>query len=154
MTMTTDKLFILLLVILLPLTGCLDIADTAEAEESDDETTIVNNYYNNTTTTTTTMPMVHSLHIEAYTNATLEFDGTSTLKLETHYRDISSPNEYDGISSGYTFTMTCDGVMMINKGMMAVGHYLPVLAGQNCTIEITSTIGSFYIFSEASLTAL
>lgn len=31
--MTTDKLFILLLVILLPLTGCLDIADTAESQE-------------------------------------------------------------------------------------------------------------------------
>ena len=37
--MTTDKLFVLLLVILLPLTGCLDIADNAEAEESDDENT-------------------------------------------------------------------------------------------------------------------
>ena len=150
--MTTDKLFILLLVILLPLTGCLDIADTAEAEDSDEETTIVNNYYNNTTTTT--MPMVHSLHIEAGANATLDFDGTTTMKLETHYRDISSPNEYDGISVGYTFTMTCDGVMMINKGMMALGHYLPVLAGQNCTIEITSNTDSFYIFSKANLSAL
>ena len=36
MNMTTDKVFILLLVIMLPLTGCLDIADTAEAEESDE----------------------------------------------------------------------------------------------------------------------
>ena len=102
--MTTDKLFILLLVILLPLTGCLDIADTAEAEDSDDENT------------TTTMPMGHSLYVEEGASATLEFDGTSTLKLETHYRNISSPNEYDGISVGYTFTMTCDGVMMILDG--------------------------------------
>jgi len=140
--MTTDKLFILLLVILLPLTGCLDIADTAEAEDSDDENT------------TTTMPMVHSLYVEEGASATLEFDGTSTLKLETHYRNISSPNEYDGISVGYTFTMTCDGVMMINKGMMALGYYLPVLAGQNCTIEITSNSDSFYIFSKANLSAL
>ena len=51
--MATEKVFILLLVILLPLTGCLDMTDNAEAEESDDENTI------------TTMPMVHSLHIEA-----------------------------------------------------------------------------------------
>lgn len=50
---TTDKVFILLLVILLPLIECLDMTDNAEAEESDDENTI------------TTMPMVHSLHIEA-----------------------------------------------------------------------------------------
>ncbi|MCH1422395.1 MAG: hypothetical protein L7U62_02750 [Candidatus Poseidoniaceae archaeon] len=59
--MTTDKVFILLLVILLPMTGCLDIADTAEAEESEEETTIVNNYYNNTTTIVQTVEpeMVH-----------------------------------------------------------------------------------------------
>ena len=48
--MTTDKVFILLFVFLLPLTGCLDVTDTAGAEESEEETTIVNNYYNNTTT--------------------------------------------------------------------------------------------------------
>ena len=32
--MTTDKVFILLLVIMLPLTGCIDITDTAESQES------------------------------------------------------------------------------------------------------------------------
>ena len=32
--MTTDKVFILLLVILLPLTGCIDATDTVESQES------------------------------------------------------------------------------------------------------------------------
>ncbi|MDB2398023.1 hypothetical protein N9V82_02235 [Candidatus Poseidoniales archaeon] len=75
--MTTDKVFILLLVIMLPLTGCLDVTDTAEAEESEEETTIVNNYYNNTTTidnnyynnTTTIVQSVEPqmVHMYAYT---------------------------------------------------------------------------------------
>ena len=67
--MTTDKLFILLLVILLPLTGCLDIADTAEAEESEEETTIVNNYYNNTTTIVQSVEP-QMVHMYAYTENT------------------------------------------------------------------------------------
>ena len=57
--MATDRLFVLLLVILLPLTGCLDTADTAEAQDSEEETTIVNNYYNTTTIQTVEPQMVH-----------------------------------------------------------------------------------------------
>ena len=88
--MTTDKVFILLLVIMLPLTGCLDIADTAEAEDSDEETTIVNNYDNNTTTTT--MPMVRSLHIEANTEChDSRSTGDTTMKLEHAYTGGTGP---------------------------------------------------------------
>ena len=36
MHMKTDKLFVLSLVILLPLTGCIDVSDNAEADESDE----------------------------------------------------------------------------------------------------------------------
>lgn len=52
--MKPDKVFVLMLVILLPLTGCIDVSDNAGAEDStdsgDDGMTVVNNYYNNTTT--------------------------------------------------------------------------------------------------------
>ena len=52
--MKTDRVFVLLLVILLPLSGCFDGTTTGDvegAEATDDTsgTTIVNNYYNNTT---------------------------------------------------------------------------------------------------------
>ena len=49
--MRKDQIFVLMLVVLLPLTGCFDgggIGD-ADAQESSDSTTVVNNYYNNTT---------------------------------------------------------------------------------------------------------
>ena len=54
--MSTDKMFILLLVVLLPLTGCLDLIDPANADEDaegtddiDTNTTVINNFYNQTT---------------------------------------------------------------------------------------------------------
>ena len=150
--MTTDKVFILLLVIMLPLTGCLDVTDTAEAEDSDDESTIVNNYYNNTTTTT--MPMVHSLHIEAYTNATIQFDGNTTMKVETIYRTGGSSTTM-AVESIYYIDMTCNGTSIVSSAFLADDEYLPVLAGQSCTVLIQmNQYGALIMFSEASLSAL
>ena len=55
--MRNDQIFVLLLVVLLPLSGCFDGGGVGEAEGAQDSgettgTTIVNNYYNNTTTNT------------------------------------------------------------------------------------------------------
>ena len=48
--MRKDQIFVLMLVIFLPLTGCFgDAIGEAEAEDSDDTTVINNYYYNNTT---------------------------------------------------------------------------------------------------------
>ena len=48
--MKTDRIFVLLLVVMLPLSGCFDDA-VGDAEGADDEsgTTVINNYHNNTT---------------------------------------------------------------------------------------------------------
>jgi hypothetical protein len=54
--MKTDRVFVLLLVVLLPLSGCFDGSTTGDAEgadaadDSSEGTTVINNYYNNTTT--------------------------------------------------------------------------------------------------------
>ena len=50
MFMTTDRLFVIMLVFLIPMTGCFGAVDNADAEQNDSDT-IVNNYYNNTSTT-------------------------------------------------------------------------------------------------------
>ena len=48
--MKNDRIFILLLVILLPLTGCLDAVGEVDADsEENSGSSTVNNYYNNTT---------------------------------------------------------------------------------------------------------
>ena len=49
--MRNDQIFVLLLVILLPMSGCFDgaVGDAEGTDDSSSENTVVNNYYNNTT---------------------------------------------------------------------------------------------------------
>ena len=55
--MTTDRLFVIMLVMLIPMTGCFGAVDNADAEDNDGET-IVNNYYYNNTTTVIEPPVI------------------------------------------------------------------------------------------------
>ena len=152
--MTTDKVFILLLVIMLPLTGCLDIADTAEAEESDDENT------------TTSLPMVRSLHIEANSNYTISFTGDTTLQLAHAHSGMRDPdcgggddgnNEHCPVTWTpvlLPFEMVCDSFSM-NSSLLRYTYFVPVLGGETCVVTFTS--GDYDIiahFTEASLSSL
>jgi len=96
--MTTDKVFILLLVIMLPLTGCLDVTDTAEAEESEEETTIVNNYYNNTTTIVQSVEP-QMVHMYAYTEDNSV--GTITINENQTIEWLSSSSLFDRGGGGF-----------------------------------------------------
>ena len=73
--MKTDRIFVLLLVVMLPLSGCFDDAvGDAEAAEDDtgttvnhyNNTTVINHHYHNNTTTNTNViqntPVVMSIH--------------------------------------------------------------------------------------------
>ena len=145
--MTTDKMFILLLVILLPLTGCLDIADNAEAEDSDDENT------------TTTMPMVHSLLIPANSEHTITLTGDSTLQLEQAYTG-STDGECSSncpvnwaLTSLISMDMTCDSFTL--ESYLRVDYFIPAIGDETCVVVFTS--GNYDVlahFSEASLSAL
>lgn len=162
--MKPDKVFILLLVILLPITGCLDMTDNAEAEGSDEETTIVNNYYNNTTevyhnntTEVSMLPAVYSLHIERGTVATFDFDGNETWKLESLsiiYQEGESGNNGYALSfNGYS--VNCSGTLLFDSGRLYVGQYLPVLAGESCSVELPSYFAEYVLtFSKANLASL
>ena len=145
--MTTDKMFVLLLVMLLPLTGCLDISDNAEAEESDEENI------------TTTMPHVRSLLIEANSNYTMNFSGDSTLKLEQAYTGSTDPECSSNCPVTVSFVsaipmeMVCDSYSMDSS--VVQGRFIPVLGGETCTVVFTT--GDYDIlahFTEASLSAL
>ena len=49
--MKTDRIFVLLLVVMLPMSGCFDdaVGDAEGTDDATDGTTIINNYHNNTT---------------------------------------------------------------------------------------------------------
>ena len=55
--MRNDRIFVFLLVVLLPLSGCFDNA-VGDAEGTDDEVTVINNYYNNTTAEYNSPPVI------------------------------------------------------------------------------------------------
>ena len=141
--MTTDKVFILLLVILLPLTGCLDMTDNADASDPVDTPTMAE-----------TTPEIFSLHIAANANYTVNFDGNTTLKIETIY--LWSANGYWEPTQNYyvfDFNMTC-GNINISPVVLFQGSYLPVLGGQECSITFNPTKEVFMFFSEATLGSL
>ena len=65
--MRKDQIFVLMLVIFLPLTGCFgDAIGEAEAEEETEGTTVVNNYYNNTTVENTYQNITQILEPTTY----------------------------------------------------------------------------------------
>ena len=59
--MRNDQIFVLLLVVLLPLSGCFDgaVGDAEGTDDTSSDTTLMNNYYNNTTTYSTEPPEYH-----------------------------------------------------------------------------------------------
>jgi len=159
--MKTDKVFILMLVIMLPLTGCIDVSDNADAQDASDseeaETTVINNYYNNTTTIIQPAgPEVISHYILPDGNLTLSFDGTFTYRLEDFMRNTTGGSSTAQWNSGNTLSgvsMTCDGVMIVEGLYIYAESFLPVLPDQICIIEIdrSGSNGDIVIFTEHPL---
>ena len=147
--MTTDKVFILLLVIMLPLTGCLDMTDNAEAETE------------TTSDTVTSLPMIHSLHLEAGESHALAFDGTNTMILEDSYMlaiddDCSSdcPENWVNYDYGFSFSMECSMIEVIENAQLQDESILPVLGGEACNVTLSTQFQAILMFSEANLASL
>jgi hypothetical protein len=151
--MTTDKVFILLLVIMLPLTGCLDMTDNAEAEDSDEENTIINNYYNNTTTVVQHASSdVKSFYIPPGGNLTLSFDGTFTYKLESLMKNQTGDGAplWTEVVFLTGISMECNGTMILQGLYITTGEsFLPVLPNQICIVEIDYS--GIMVFSQHTL---
>ena len=102
--MTTDRLFVIMLVILIPMTGCFGAVDNADAEQNDSDT-IVNNYYYNNTTTIVETPV-----IEKFTaGGMVDFD------LDDYTEE---PNQYYRKYSPYNFST--------NAGEFVTFHYFRI----------------------------
>ena len=69
--MRNDQIFVLLLVVLLPMSGCFDGGGVGEADAQDsteEDTTVVNYYYNNTTNNVQNEPTLHHLSTNSTSN--------------------------------------------------------------------------------------
>ena len=155
--MKPDKVFILLLVILLPLTGCIDVSDNADAQDSTTS--------QDTTTASATMPAVVSMNIGSDNTHIETFNGT-TLKVETIHCEWIDPDCSSNCPASWrnsgtlSYTMTCADGFTISSGVVGAGGFLPVLGDQECSVEFSpvnyngNERGTVVIFSLASLSAI
>jgi hypothetical protein len=124
LTMRNDQIFVLLLVVLLPLSGCFDAGGIGEAEGADEsgetsETTVVNNYYNNTTIVESTTPLHHQ-----FSNGTIVITTNPNEVVEVISLDAVRPSGSfsQGIMLGpyysESWTSTWDALVNINCTMI------------------------------------
>ena len=153
--MKTDKIFVLLLVVLLPMTGCFDDA-VGDAEGTDEP---VNND-NVSTTNLVTTPSVMTVHIAEGQTETIILNGTTLMLNDMWYVD-----EYDSWRNGYpgslSFSMNCaNGFSMSSSIYYSTvtfdDPYLPNLPGIECEITLNSASSTerILIFTEANLSEL
>ena len=142
--MRNDQIFVLLLVILLPLSGCFDGAvGDADAEE-DTGMTVINNYYNNTTTI---MPNVdtHVLYIPQGTTANISTSNGELIEVldvwtsdEYNSEDVRDYNNYglyaDFNCSTHPDVRRASGIGIVSTYSEMSSDWLPS-DGTSCTYE-------------------
>jgi len=149
--MSTDKLFILLLVVLLPLSGCLDTVEPAGAESNDDDDD---------------SDAMLTLHIQSNDIQWLPM-GDRTLKLETMYQlwqdpdcgggddgnNEHCPQTWNQYSQAMPINMICgeysENPYFEMNTTIYTGQFLPILH-DNCEIRFSpegNTKESILIFS-------
>ena len=146
--MNTDRVFVLLLVVLLPLSGCFDgsVGDADATEDSSESTTVINNYYNNTTVVNMTSPIPdykyvvfdEELNNGNWDNEIITITGITPRVLLGTF-NTSANNLYSVVYSAYT----CE----------TLTGWTSYLEGA-CTIRLDSTCGdviySSQIFSQTT----
>lgn len=158
--MKPDKVFILMLVILLPLTGCIDVSDNADAQDSSDsdetETTVINNYYNNTTTIVQSVEpeMVH-MYVFTENNSV----GTITIGENQTIEWLWSSTIADyGEGDGFRMNLVqITDVSCIDSDAGYFGGTSPGFAikGEGeCTYTLSTNYGANFVSAHHSLTYL
>lgn len=146
--MKTDRVFVLLLVVLLPLSGCFDgsVGDADATDDSSESTTVITNYYNNTTVVNMTSPIPdykyvvfdEELNNGNWDNEIITITGITPRVLLGTF-NTSANNLYSVVYSAYTCE-TLTGWTFYLEGA--------------CTIRLDSTCGdviySSQIFSQAT----
>jgi hypothetical protein len=142
--MRNDQIFVLLLVILLPLSGCFDGAVGDANAEEDTGMTVINNYYNNTTTIMQ-IPDTHVLYIPKGTTGNLSTSNGELIEVldvwmatSSQSDDVQDYNLY-GLSANFSCSThsdvrTASGIGARTTYPEMGTDYLPS-DGTSCTYE-------------------
>tara|TARA_B100001564_G_C20400689_1_gene561050 strand:- start:225 stop:704 length:480 start_codon:yes stop_codon:yes gene_type:complete len=159
--MKTDRIFVLMLVILLPMSGCFDnsVGDAEGQVEPGDS----NSGQSPQSETTTVIPTVMTVHIEEGQTHTVTLNGT-TLQL----MDVYSQNDgyWASTGGGLRISMNCESgfsmTTVINYNIAYDNPYLPILPNTECELILNSPLPNstnmesekILIFSEVELDTL
>jgi len=156
--MKPDKVFILLLVIMLPLTGCIDVSDNADAQDSSDseesETTVINNYYNNTTTVVQSVePEMFHMYVftENQSVGTITIGENQSIEwLRAH--TIADYGNGDGYRGGDSIQITDVSCIDSEAGYYGLANLGFAIKGEGeCTYTLSTNFGSAFVSAHHSL---
>jgi len=154
--MKTDRIFVLLLVVMLPMSGCFDDAvGDADAEEDSSGTTVINNYYNNTTNIVDDAPII--LAIGGLSPAEpADFDNSyaafvTVAQINTSALEMIEVVESDTYSPGSSHTFTIysncsNGLAFANSPSDFDNPYPLPGSAFSCTHELSLRSGSTGVF--------
>jgi hypothetical protein len=176
--MKTDRIFVLLLVVMLPMSGCFDdaVGDAEGTNDADGGTTVINNYYNNTTAdvgpeyivvggmidnNTTHQPRVGQTGANYYP---YNFSTTSGQTVYLHTLAVSGVNTYAYLDSdcGEGGQWSITGVSSTTLGYWIAGsafdcqHSLRILGIHNNLVGPTGDLPFYFsaIYSIEDMTAI
>ena len=135
--MRKDQIFVLILIVLLPLTGCIDVSDNAEASEDSTEYAI---------------SQIRTLHLEEGSNYSITIQDTA-LKVESVTYGSTDPDCQNNCIVTFrtggvvSYSMICDEGSEIDSGYAVQGTFLPNIAESSCQFVLTS-----YYDAEAFIT--
>ena len=124
--MRNDQIFVLLLVVLLPMSGCF--ADAVGDAEGADESTVINNYYNNTTVEYNFPPVIWgSIYFGSHYCGT---NSTTSIENVIITRAVSAV-DYDGNVTEFGLDTDQDGTIDFPLTNMCDGAEYQVILGTN-----------------------
>jgi len=133
--MTTDRLFVIMLVLLIPMTGCFGAVDNADAEDNDSETIVNNYYYNNTTTTVME-------ETEYFTNGGIIYANTPYSEMTNRTDFFMGTPEYSQDFFPYNFSTSVGEAVKI--------HYLGVY-GATISLDTECIDSSSFAYAESEI---
>ena len=156
--MKTDRIFVLLLVVILPMSGCFDDA-VGDAEGADDTSAVVNNfYYNNTTTVVHETPeMIAIGGVIPAVGTTMDYISDMDVAIINtsagqmiRYHEIHGDFEPMGYSSYLSVNTTCANGALWNNYAFSIQYgaafYGPG-AAFDCTHVITASASEWSAIS-------
>ena len=152
--MKTDRIFVLLLVVMLPMSGCFDdaVGDAEGADDTTSETTVINNYYNNTTANVPAQPLI--LYVPTNTTANITTAVGELVEVLDVWSSSSASSEQvtdwsyvasEFMCSTHTTTQTAIGIGIYSQYSEMGSDWLPT-DGTSCVYNFDRTnVGDLYI---------